>query len=483
MVAHAARRHAEVHVSLTGREDLSGEIYRQLRRAILDGRMRPGDALPPSRELARQLGISRTTVTVAYDKLWSEGLVSARVGAGTFVSEAVAGASAATNSTTSPGLLRPRALWDAFGLPTALDRPAAFDFRTGVPDVSLFPFAAWRRLISQHLGLQSVTRPYGHPAGDPGLRCAIARHIGITRGIPAAADDVVITSGTQQALDVIARALLAPGDCVAVEDPGYLPARRLFQSLGGRIVGAPVDREGLLVEHLPDEARLVYVTPSHQYPLGMPMSFRRRLALIEWSRRHTAAIIEDDYDSEFRFGGRPVEPLRTLDTDGLVIYVGSFSKTLLPVLRLGFILAPPSLRGALNKAKYVADWHTSTLAQAALAGFIDGGGLARHVRRVKSVYRRRHDLIGHLLVRDFPEHVQLIPSAVGLHMTALARQASTEQIGLVVERAWEAGVAVQQLSSFAGDRPAPAGLVLGYGAIPTDRIEEGLRRLRLCFAE
>src|SRR5919199_978651 len=209
MVAEAARRHVEVHVSLTGREDLSGEIYRQLRRAILDGRMRPGDALPPSRELARQLGISRTTVTVAYDKLWSEGLVAARVGAGTFISEAVAGANAGPSSATSPGLLRPRAVWDAF-----------------------------------------------------------------------------------------ARALLAPGDYVAVEDPGYLPARRLFQSLGGRIVGVPVDREGLLVERLPDEARLVYVTPSHQYPLGMPMSFRRRLALIEWGRRHTAAIVENDYHSE-----------------------------------------------------------------------------------------------------------------------------------------------------------------------------------------
>jgi GntR family transcriptional regulator/MocR family aminotransferase len=237
----------------------------------------------------------------------------------------------------------------------------------------------------------------------------------------------------------------------------------------------------MVVEALPRRARMVYVTPSHQYPLGVPMSLARRMALLAWAERNRAAIVEDDYDSEFRFRGRPIEPVQTLDTAGRVIYVGSFSKTMLPALRLGFIVTPPSLREAVHKAKFVTDWHTSMLVQAALARFIEDGGFARHIRRMGAVYRVRHEMVTRTLASTFGDHLELVPSSAGLHVAAVTRTASAEELAIVARRASEAGVEVQQLASFAmGPRNRP-GLALGYGAIQTARIEEGLERLRECF--
>jgi GntR family transcriptional regulator / MocR family aminotransferase len=471
----------EYHVSLIGRKDLSGEIYRQLRRGILEGRLRPGDALPPTRTLARSLNVSRTTVAVAYDRLLGEGFVTSRVGSGTFVGERGPRVGGNGRRSEAPGVLEARAIWNSIQLPTAFDRPARFDFRSGIPDGSLFPHKAWRRLITHELRAEASGKAvYGDPAGHPALRAAIARHIGLSRGVEASADDVTITSGTQQALDVIARVLLAPGDRVAVENPGYPPPRRLFETLGARIIPVPVDRHGLVVSALPRNIRLVYVTPSHQYPLGVPMSLQRRLALLSWAERNKAAIVEDDYDSEFRFRGRPVEPLKTLDTAGRVIYVGSFSKTMLPALRLGFVVTPPSLNAAVHKAKHLTDWHTSMLAQGALARFIDDGAFARHLRRMSNVYRVRYELVTKTLSRDFAGHLVLVPSAAGLHVSALA-VADHPGINRVATRASEAGVAVQELSRFAVGEPRRAGLVLGYGGITTTDIAEGLRLLRGCF--
>jgi GntR family transcriptional regulator/MocR family aminotransferase len=469
------------HVSLVGRKHLGREIYRQLRRAIVEGQLRPGDRLPASRELARHLGVSRTTATGAYDRLTGEGFVTSKVGAGTFVSDQVARRPAGARNHRGDGALRARPVWDSIPLSTAFDRQAQFDFRSGIPDPTLFPHETWRRLLSRELRSGRNAGVYAHPAGHRGLREAIIRHIGISRGVVASADDVTVTSGTQQAIDIIARVLLAPGDRVAVEDPGYGPPRRLFESLGARVIGVPVDRHRLMVQALPRQVRLIYVTPSHQYPLGMAMELPRRMALLAWAERNNAAIIEDDYDSEFRFQGRPIEPLQTIDGNGRVLYVGSFSKTLLPTLRLGFIVTPPSLQTAVHKAKFVTDWHTATLVQAALARFIDDGGFAHHIRKTGAVYRRRYELLTDILSRDFAGLLDLIPSAAGLHVAALARHASASEISTVVRRASEAGVEVQELSRFGAHGPAQPGLLLGYGAIPTDRIQEGLSRLRDCF--
>jgi GntR family transcriptional regulator / MocR family aminotransferase len=471
------------HVSLVGRKDLSGEIYQQIRRAVLDRRLRPGDSLPPGRELARTLAVSRATVTAAYERLAAEGFVTSRQGAGTFVSELFSLAEREKTGRRSTGALQPRQIWQSIVLPPIVfDTPVRFDFRTGICDASLFPHRAWRRSVTWALRSGVPTAGvYEHPAGHLDLRVAIARQIGVSRGIRASADDVVITNGTQQALDILARVLLAPGDGIAVEDPGYGPPRQLFKALGIRVVGIPVDRQGLVVDALPRGIRAVYVTPSHQYPFSVTMTLPRRQALLAWADRNNAAIIEDDYDSEFRFGGRPLEPLQTLDAKGRVVYAGSFSKTMLPTLRLGFLVTPPSLRAALHKAKFVSDWHSSTLAQAALAHFIDEGAFARHVRRVSAIYRERHQILADAISRDFAEHLELIPSTSGLHLTALARRMSADQIAEVARRAADRGVTVHILSRFAVGASPRAGVMLGYGAIPTARIEEGVHLLRACF--
>jgi GntR family transcriptional regulator / MocR family aminotransferase len=360
-------------------------------------------------------------------------------------------------------------------------RPAEFDFRSGIPDSRLFPHSAWRRLLGGAAQPSTAREAYGRPAGLAELREAIAHQIGISRGVQATADDVVVTSGTQQAVDVIARVLLLPGDRVSVEDPGYAPPRHLFASLGLKVSGVPVDGEGLVVEAIPPGTRVVYVSPSHQYPLGMSMSLRRRIALLEWANRNGAAVIEDDYDSEFRFGGRPIEPLQLLDTHGRVLYVGSFSKTMLPTLRLGFLVAPASLRAALETTKFLMDWSSPVPSQAALARFLADGLFARHIRRSRAVYQRRHELILQQLHTTFADVLEVVPSSVGLHVAALAPELTVDRILATYRRAARVGVEFQPLSAFVVEGAPQAGLVLGYGGIDTDRIEEGLKRLRASF--
>lgn len=469
----------EFHVSLVGRKDLTGEIYRQLRRAILDGRLPPGSRLPATRELAAQLSVSRTTVVVAYDRLIGEGFIGARVGAGTFVSDGLLGAGQRTGAIGRT--LRPRPIFDDLA-PLVFEHGAEFDFRPGIPDAGLFPYQSWRRLLARELTATTVgAGHYADPAGHAGLREAIAAHIGVSRGVQATAEDVVVTNGTQQAVDLIGRVLLAPGDRVAVEDPCYRPPWRLLQTLGAEVTGVPVDDQGLVVDAIPSGTRLVYVTPSHQFPLGMSMSLRRRLALLAWAERHQAAILEDDYDSEFRFGGRPIEPLQTLDRAGRVVYVGSFSKTLLATLRLGFVVVPASLRPAVRAAKLLTDWHTPMPLQGALARFIQQGLFARHLRKMRGVYRVRHEQVMDSLTQQFAAHLKVIPSAVGLHLAATAPGASAEELDGLLGRASAAGVELLPLSLYAVDTAPQPGIVFAYGAIPTARIGEGLGRLRRCF--
>jgi GntR family transcriptional regulator / MocR family aminotransferase len=299
--------------------------------------------------------------------------------------------------------------------------------------------------------------------------------------VQASAEDIVVTNGTQQAVDLVARVLLAPGDQVAVEDPCYRPTRRLLQTLGAKVTGVPVYDQGMVVDAIPPDTRLVYATPSHQFPLGMSMSLPRRLALLAWAERHQAAILEDDYDSEFRFGGRPIEPLQTLDRVGRVVYVGSFSKTLLATLRLGFLVVPPSLRPAVRSAKGLTDWHTPLALQGALARFIQQGLFARHLRKMRVVYRARHERVTDVLTGQFAAHLKLIPSAVGLHLAATAPGVSWKELEELLGRASAAGVELLPLSLYGVDTPPQPGLIFAYGAISISRIAEGLDRLRRCF--
>jgi GntR family transcriptional regulator/MocR family aminotransferase len=469
----------DVHVTLEGRGDLSVRIYRQLFDAVSDGRLRAGEQLPPTRELALRLAVSRNTVALAYERLVAEGLLEGRVGAGTFVADGPVRTRARHAPSGAP--LELRRFWRTppgpLGVPSA-DPP--YDFRAGNPDRHLFPYAAWRRLVARELRPSAFRHTdYGDPAGHAGLRAAVARHVGVARGVRADADDVIVTQGAQQALDLVGRVLIEPGACVAVESPGYPPARQLFRSLGARVVGVPVDGEGLVVSRLPRTARLVYVTPSHQFPLGLPQSARRRAALLSWAESRNAVVIEDDYDSEFRFAGRPLDPLQNLDRGGRVVYVGSFSKVMLPALRLGFLIAPASLRPALRAAKWLTDAHAPVPTQAALARFIDGALLSRHIRRMSREYAARHARVVAALGRDFGAFLRPVPSAAGLHVAALARPGV--DVVRAADRAAERGVAIRTLSYFGEGEDAPDGLVIGYGAIPVERVDEGLRRLRACF--
>jgi GntR family transcriptional regulator / MocR family aminotransferase len=470
----------DVQVSLVGRPHLTREIYRQLRAAILDGRLRPGERLPATRELAQRLAVARSTVMAVYDRLLSEGFTESHVGRGTFV---VGDLRPRPSRLSMPaGVLTARPIWDSIPEPTVFRRAFEFDFRSGVPDVRTFPFDAWRRLHAREWRRSAIGRStYGEPAGDPGLREAIAEHVSVSRGVRATRGNVIVTSGTQQALDIVARALISPGDLVALEDPGYLPSRHLFRSLGARIVGIPVDDGGMRVDEIPDAARLVLVTPSHQYPLGMAMSLRRRLALLDWAEEHHAAIVEDDYDSEFRLGGRPIEPLQMLDDAGRVIYLGTFSKSMLPTLRLGFAVVPDSIRRAVEAAKLVADWHSPVATQRALAAFIREGRFARHVRRMRRVYRERHDRVGATLRREFSDELRVIPTAAGVHLATLATRRSVAEIDAVIRRAATGGVGVQATAAFAFDHEPRPGILFGYGGIATEHIEEGLQRLRASF--
>ncbi|MCM2422888.1 PLP-dependent aminotransferase family protein [Streptomyces sp. RKAG293] len=468
----------ELHISLAGRHDLIGQIYRQVRAAVLDGRLRPGDPVPPTRELAARLRVSRNTVSGAYDRLTAEGFVQARKGAGTFVSPGITTAA----SPTTPSPLRPLPVWDELPEPPDLTRTRyAFDFRPGHPDVRLFPYESWRRLLSRELRAnRSGNAIYGDPAGHSGLRTQIARHIGLSRAVRTEPADIAVTAGAQQAFDLIARVLVAPGRTVALEDPGYPPARHMFASHGARIARTPVDGEGLIIDALPPETALVYVTPSHQFPLGMPMSLARKLELLAWADEHDAVIVEDDYDSEFCFGGTPTEPLRSLDTHGRVLYVGTFSKVMLPTLRLGFLVAPPSLRRAFRTAKYVTDWNTSWPQQAALAAFLEEGLLAAHIRRMRHAYRARHARVGAVLARDFTDLLDIVPSAAGLHLSALLPLDTDDRT--IARRAAARGVGVLGLSGF-GSAGGRSGLVLGYGAIPLEAIDGGLRQLALAIRD
>ncbi|MET7996261.1 PLP-dependent aminotransferase family protein [Amycolatopsis sp. NPDC005232] len=470
----------DLHIDLTGRRGHRDEIYRQIREAVLDGRIRDGDALPPTRELAQRLTVSRTTVSAAYERLAAEGFLNARPGAGTFVRSGAAPWPAEPAAEQSEEAVRPRPEWAAVPRPPRSFGPVAeYDFRSGVPDVRLFPFDTWRRLMTQRLrASQADLLMYGAPQGDPRLREGLARHLGVSRNVRVRPEDIVVTTGVQQTVDLVARVLLQAGDLVAVEDPGYPPPRLLLGTLGMRVAGVPVDGEGIVVEAIPAGTRVVYVTLSHQCPLGVAMSLARRQELLDWAERTGAVIIEDDYDSEFRYTGRPLEPLHSLDSRGRVVYVGSMSKVLSPALRVGFLAAPPSLVGALAKAKYLADWHTPALEQAVLADFIDEGGFARHIRRMRKIYRERHDILVDGLRSEFGDVLDPVPAAAGLHLGASADR----DLSLVARNARDAGVRLLSLGDFSMTRTCH-GLLFGYGAITAEAIEPGLARLRRVFDE
>jgi GntR family transcriptional regulator/MocR family aminotransferase len=461
----------DLFVDADGGKPLAQQLYEQLRVAITGGRLLPGDQLTPSRQLAGELRVSRHTVTTAYGRLVAEGYAEGRAGGGSVVA---AGFSAPPAGADQANALRPGRRFAGLSV---YSRPRPhnwrFDLRPGLPDPALFPAVVWRRRVAAAVAAEP--RVYGHPAGKGELRRAIVGWVTRLRSVTATEDTVVVTGGAQHGIDLVARILLEPGDCVAVEDPGYAPVANLLSALGARVVGVPVDDEGLVVDQLPSAARIVYVTPSHQYPLGMTMSMPRRRALLRWAQQHGAAVIEDDYDTEFRYADRPLEPLQALDADGRVVYVGSFSKTFSPSVRLGFVVLPESLAGPVAALKQLTDWHPPTAMQMALAGFIDDGLFDKHIRRSRRVYAERHHILTTALHGPLAGHLTARTPNAGLHVAAVLRGGRGEDE--VLQAATKHGIATSGLSECFRSSPAQSGLMLGFGRISAADLPAALETL------
>jgi GntR family transcriptional regulator/MocR family aminotransferase len=466
-----------------------GRLQRQvcsgIRRAILEGVVSPGMRLPSSRALAAELDVSRTTTILVLEQLVAEGYLTARVGAGTFVAEElpddlprlaparrVAGRSRSRLSRRGAAVAAaPQGAERLAGPPGA--------FRVGTPGVDLFPVRLWSRLAGRCL--RSATGSdldYGDPAGLPALRMAIANHVSASRGARCEADQVLVVAGAQQGLDLVCRMLLDPGDRAWLEDPGYPGARSALVAAGARIVPVRVDAEGLELasaRRLGRAARLVYVTPSHQYPLGVPMSLPRRLALLKWASSARAWIVEDDYDSEFRYGTRSIPCLHGLDEDGRVIYLGSFSKTLFPALRLGFLIAPADLCAQLAKARGAADQHPPALDQATLAAFIGEGHFARHLSRMRTAYRERLETLVAAAARLCGDVLRVRETRTGLHVVADLEGVDARRVSAEAARR---GVEATPLAVyFARPSQAPNALLLGFAAVGPRALVRGMEVL------
>ncbi|WKE67277.1 PLP-dependent aminotransferase family protein [Gallaecimonas kandeliae] len=465
----------ELHLVIEGDRDLGAQLYRQLKDAIRSGRLAPGSQLPPSRLLAKQLGLSRKTVADTYALLTYDNLLQGKVGVGTFVSPRPPEPNTRDHQ---PRLASANTLRRWQGIANNLrhpppDQALRYEFLGGAVTKTHFPQDDWRRCVQHALRQADKSRGlYSQPAGLPALRHAIAHHIGFSRGVQCQADDLVVCNGAQQALDLLARVLVEPGCLVAVEEPGYPPARQCFEAQGAKVQGVPVDAEGLVVDAIPEGVRLIYVTPSHQFPLGMPMSDARRKALLAKAEALGAVIIEDDYDCEFRYEGRPLDTLYSLDQAGLVAYVGTFSKTLLPELRLGYTVLPPSLQTAVIAARHLIDRHSPTLSQWALVKFIEEGLLLKHIRRCHELFSSRRERLLARFQGDLAPWFELVPSVAGFHLTALARQ-KLDLVQLIAQ-ARQRQLGLYPIDGFYHEGLGAQGLLLGYGAIETLDIDPAL---------
>ncbi|MGO4870121.1 MAG: PLP-dependent aminotransferase family protein [Roseiarcus sp.] len=449
---------------LPGRGPRARELYAAIRRLIEAGLAPSGAKLPTTRDFAKRLGLSRSAAVIAFEMLKAEGFAEARIGAGTFVAAAVPILAAATAS--------------ARATDSHASAPRPCELGATMPDDRTMQVL--RKLLSRRLSRPGQEHfRYGDPRGGVVLREAIAGYLRSARGVRCDADQIVVTSGALHGLNLVARSLLSPGDAVWIEDPCYGKARAALASAGARIVGAPVDSEGLnpvLGEALCPRARAVYVTPSHQFPLGVAMTMRRRLALIDWARRSDAWIIEDDYDSEFRFAGPPLTALQGIDDSGRVAYLGTFSKALFPGLRVGYAVVPERLMDAVLEVRARTDALPSTLAEGAIADLLNGGHFAAHLRRA----RRRIQVSRDALVESLNAHshgaLEASTPEQGLHL--IAKLVSQRRDTEIAAAANAAGVAARALSPMFVDAPPWNGLVLGFSGHTAEELR--LAAVKIC---
>ncbi|MGH7893524.1 MAG: PLP-dependent aminotransferase family protein [Candidatus Binatia bacterium] len=464
---------------------LQAQLYRALREGVLSGRLPPGTRLPASRVLARDLHVARNTVVAVFEQLASEGYFESRVGSGTRVAtirpEVLLHARSASPRVTIDGT---RPVLSRRGQALADVRRGSADadvcaFQVGLPAVDAFPIETWARLLTRRA--RTPTRgslTYQYAAGHPALREAIATYLGAARGVVCRPSQVIVVAGAQAGLDLACRLLIDPGDPAWIEEPGYLGARGALLAADARLVPVPVDADGLDAEagaRLSPAAKLVYASPSHQLPLGVTMSLPRRLALIDWAARSGAWILEDDYDSEYRYGGRPLSAMQGIDTSGRVIYVGTFSKTMFAALRVGYLVVPEALADAFAIAMRHTGHSTSVVVQAALADFIGEGHFTAHVRRMRTLYARRQSRLVHAARRRLDGLLTIAPSDAGMHLVGTLAPGIDDVA--VASAARVGGVSVRPLSvHYLGPRRRH-GLLLGYAGVPEREIDRGIERL------
>lgn len=475
------------------------QLYGQLREAILSGRLAGGQRLPSSRLLAAELRCSRNTVVGAFEQLLAEGYLEGRRGSGTYVSSVLPDELlTARRAPAAPAEALPGPRLGSRGRRlAALVRPGersrggrGVAFVPGLPDLEAFPFDVWGRLLGRfwrHPPAR-LTR-HGDTSGDPALRSAIADYLRAVRALSVEPEQVFVTSGAQQAVDLAARLLLDPGDRVWLEDPGYVGLRGPLIAAGAAPAPLPVDAEGLSVAAGREAdrndgaaARMAVVSPSHQYPLGVVMSLARRLELLAWAREAGAWILEDDYDSEFRYAGRPLAALQGLDAGGgRVVYLGSFSKVLFPSLRIGYLVVPPALVEPFRAARAALEDHPAATAQPALAAFIAEGHFAAHVRRMRALYQARQQALLAAAERRLGGLLLLRPDEAGMHLLADLAPALQRRCtdGEASDRAAAAGLVAPPLSAyhFAAGAGRRQGLLLGYAAVPEAEMPRAVERL------
>ena len=469
-----------LHLSVDRSADrpLHSQIYEGLRQAILDGLLRTGQRLPATRTLALELGVSRLPVLTAYEHLLHEGYLIGRVGAGTFVNSALP--DDLLQSSASPAAsLRP---WTngahhrpSRGRPEAELNP----FRASFPALDQFPHTAWASMVSRHAhAMTHAQMAYGDPSGLYSLRLAIAEHLRTARAVRCEADQVFVVSGSQAALRLATAVLLKRGDRVAIEEPGYPLARAALAAGGAEPVLVPVDEEGMSVASLPGRSgrmRAIYVTPSHQYPLGSAMTAARRLALLDWAARRGTWVFEDDYDSEYRYVSRPLGALQGMDAHQCVVYIGTFSNVLFPALRVGYLVVPPSLWQRFADAREAFDLRSPTLYQLALAEFLREGHYARHIRRMRGVYLKRRDALLTGLARHCGERLTVHNADGGLHVAVLLAEGLDD--AEIVRRMAGRGLTATPLSTCYAGTPRRNGLLLGFGGSTERRLFQATRVL------
>jgi GntR family transcriptional regulator/MocR family aminotransferase len=472
-------------------------LYRQLeaamRQLVLDGKLPANSRLPATRQLALDLGISRLTVKNVYEQLISEGFLDARRGAGTFVASIptsqlppeIPAATASASSNRQPLLSQVSRIGPSRST-THLGGVKAF--RPGVPALDLFPRRAWAsahsRVMRQH---DNNLLGYGPPGGMPELKRAITEHVRDHRGVECEAEQVIITSGAQQAFTLIALALLETGNTVWFEDPGHIAARDSMRLLGADVRSVPIDEEGFdlhLAKAKYPNSRLIFVTPSHQHPLGVTMSLNRRLELLDYAQQNNSWVVEDDYDSEFRYTGRALPALRALDHTGNVLYVGSFSKSLFPALRLGYLISPPSMVDAFTAGQTILSQNVSPVQQQVTARFILDGSFNSHIRKMRSVYQQRRDLLIENLTEQAGELLELETCEAGMHLIAWLRNRSVSD-NEAARAIWDSGIDCLPVSLYCDQQKLRPGIMFGFACAAEDAIAPNTvrvaRALESCY--